>query len=217
MASFSTLLLLIGMLGANQGPQPFKTEFKGKTHSYEYSWPKEAAALPKLRRQLNEDMEASRAGIRDEADTAYRESQADGSWFPEVGYQAIINWELAGQSSRLLSLSAMNYVFTGGAHGLTNSGSLLWDRELDKGVSWQSLLRPGTSWSGAIRQPFCVLLNREREKRREEPVKPDDLFGNCPELKELTVLLSDSDKNGRFDHVMVIADQYVAGPYAEGP
>ena len=28
--------------------------------------------------------------------------------------------------------------------------------------------------------------------------------------------LSDSDKNGRFDHLVVIADQYVAGPYAEG-
>jgi len=31
------------------------------------------------------------------------------------------------------------------------------------------------------------------------------------------VLLSDEDKNGRFDHIKVIADQYVAGPYAEGP
>ena len=34
---------------------------------------------------------------------------------------------------------------------------------------------------------------------------------------ELTVLLVDEDKNGRFDHVRVTADQYVAGPYAEGP
>ena len=72
------------------------------------------------------------------------------------------------------------------------------------------------SWTGAIRQPFCILLNREREKRREEPVKPDDLFGNCPEWKELTVVVTDTDKNGRFDHITVIADQYVAGPYAEG-
>jgi hypothetical protein len=79
------------------------------------------------------------------------------------------------------------------------------------------LLQRGQKWTGAIRQPFCVLLNREREKRRGEPVKPGDLFGDCPELKELTVVLSDTDKNGRFDHVKVIADQYVAGPYAEGP
>ena len=31
------------------------------------------------------------------------------------------------------------------------------------------------------------------------------------------MLLTDSDNNARFDHVAVIADQYVAGPYAEGP
>jgi hypothetical protein len=36
-------------------------------------------------------------------------------------------------------------------------------------------------------------------------------------MKEVTALLSDTDKNGRFDHITVIADQYVAGPYAEGP
>ena len=34
---------------------------------------------------------------------------------------------------------------------------------------------------------------------------------------EWTALLVDDDKNGRFDHVQVTADQYVAGPYAEGP
>jgi hypothetical protein len=69
----------------------------------------------------------------------------------------------------------------------------------------------------AIRQPFCVLLDREREKRRGEPVKRDDMFGNCPDYGEVTVLLRDSDKNGRFDHIAITADQYVAGPYAEGP
>ena len=42
-------------------------------------------------------------------------------------------------------------------------------------------------------------------------------IGNCPEMKEVAVVLSDTDRNGRFDHITVIADQYVAGPYAEGP
>jgi len=81
----------------------------------------------------------------------------------------------------------------------------------------ETSLRAGMSWSGAIRQPFCTLLDREREKRRGEPVRPDDLFGDCPKYRDVTVLLSDEDKNGLFDHIHVIADQYVAGPYAEGP
>jgi len=43
------------------------------------------------------------------------------------------------------------------------------------------------------------------------------MFGECPKYEELTVLLADADKNGRFDRIKVVADQYVAGPYAEGP
>ena len=62
-----------------------------------------------------------------------------------------------------------------------------------------------------------MVLDREREKRRGEPVRPDDLFGDCPKYEGVTVLPTDEDKNGRFDHIRVIADQYVAGPYAEGP
>jgi hypothetical protein len=38
----------------------------------------------------------------------------------------------------------------------------------------------------------------------------------CPALSELTLALADRDSNGRFDHVEVIADPYVAGSYAEG-
>jgi hypothetical protein len=35
-------------------------------------------------------------------------------------------------------------------------------------------------------------------------------------VSELTLALGDRDSNGRFDHVEVIADPYVAGAYAEG-
>ena len=43
------------------------------------------------------------------------------------------------------------------------------------------------------------------------------MFGNCPEYKELTVIIVDKNGNGRFDHIQAIADAYVAGPYVEGP
>ena len=66
-------------------------------------------------------------------------------------------------------------------HGLGGSGSLIWDRVMKREIGIQDMLLPGASWTNAIRQPFCVLLNREREKRREEPVKPDDMFGSIEE------------------------------------
>jgi hypothetical protein len=87
---------------------------------------------------------------------------------------------------------------------------------LNREIAIRNLLRPGKSWAGAIRQPFCVLLDRERAKRREEPVKKDDFFANCPALSSVSILLEDSDKNRRFDHILVTADPYVAGPYVEG-
>jgi hypothetical protein len=42
------------------------------------------------------------------------------------------------------------------------------------------------------------------------------MFNDCPAYKEVTVVIADKNSNGRFDHVQVTADPYVAGPYVEG-
>ena len=52
---------------------------------------------------------------------------------------------------------------------------------------------------------------------RADGLRRGEIFGDCPEVKELTLTLEDKDHDRRFDHVRVTADQYVAGPYAEGP
>jgi len=194
--------------------KPFKVEEESSLYNFSYSWSAEAAAVPQLVERFTKDMAKVKsqlvAGAKEDRDERLKQK------FDYHTHEVQRSYETTGQSDRLLSLESSIDGFTGGAHGSSGSGSLLWDRKLAREVSVQDLLQPGTSWTGAIRQPFCILLDREREKRRGEPVKKDDLFGNCPEYKEVTVLLSDGDKNGRFDHLVVIADQYVAGPYAEG-
>jgi len=195
--------------------KPFSVEEETGLYGFKYGWSAEAAAVPQLDHRFTNDMERVKAemisGAREDQEERVRQGY---EYHP---HETQVSYETVGQSERLLSLESSVYGFSGGAHGSSGSGSLLWDRKLAREVSVSDLLRPGTSWTGAIRQPFCTLLNREREKRREEPVKPDDLFGDCPKYEDVTVLLSDEDKNGRFDHINVIADQYVAGPYAEGP
>lgn len=195
--------------------KPFKVEEESSLYNFSYGWSAEAAAVPELVERFTRDMAKVKselvAGAKEDRDERLKQK------FDYHTHEAQRSFETAGQSDRLLSLESKVYGFTGGAHGSSGSGSLLWDRHLAREVSIQDLLQPGQGWTGAIRQPFCVLLNREREKRRQEPVKPDDMFGNCPEYKEVTVLLADTDKNGRFDQIAVTADQYVAGPYAEGP
>jgi len=193
----------------------FSAEEENDLYGFSYGWPAQAAAVPQLVARFTKDMEKSKAeliaGAKEDREERVRQRY---DYHP---HEAQVSYETAGQSDRLLSLESSVYGFTGGAHGSSGSGSLLWDRKLARELSISDLLQPGMSWSGAIRQPFCTLLDREREKRRGEPVRPDDLFGDCPKYRDVTVLLSDEDKNGLFDHIHVIADQYVAGPYAEGP
>jgi hypothetical protein len=195
--------------------QAFSVSEENELYEFEYGWSAEAAAVPQLDARFRKDMAKAKADLIAGA-TEDRDERAN-QGYDYHPYAVHMSYETAGQSDRLLSLERTVYGFTGGAHGSTGSGAILWDRRSSRELSIPDMLQQGQSWTGAIRQPFCVLLNRERENRREEPVKPDDPFGNCPEMKEVTVLLSDTDKNGRFDHITVIADQYVAGPYAEGP
>ncbi len=193
----------------------FSAEEDTDLYGFKYDWPAEAAAIPQLVARFTKDMEKAKAELISGAKEDREERGRRG--YDYHPHETQVSYETAGQSDRLLSLESSVYGFTGGAHGSSGSGSLLWDRKLARELTVSDLLQPGTSWTGAIRQPFCTLLNREREKRRGEPVQPDDLFGDCPKYHDVTVLLSDEDSNGRFDHIHVIADQYVAGPYAEGP
>jgi hypothetical protein len=127
-----------------------------------------------------------------------------------------MSWETAGQSGRLLSLEGSFWGFTGGAHGNGSTTALLWDRARNVRIDLQQILIAGQSWTGAIRQPFCVLLDRERVKRRGGPLEQGGMFSGCPAYKEVTVVIADKNGNGRFDHIQVTADPYVAGPYVEG-
>ena len=194
--------------------RPFKVEERTDLYTFEFSWPAEAAAVPQLVKRFRAELAKAKSELISSANADRRERKAAGYDF--MPYDLQFSYATAGQSSRLLSLSSSVYSFTGGAHGSTGSGALLWDRKLQREIKIADLLKSGASWTAAIREPFCVLLDRERQERRGEAVVRSEMFGNCPEYREVTVVLRDENRNGRFDHILVTADQYVAGPYAEG-
>ena len=200
---------------ADPPAKAFSVSDENDLYIFEYSWPAEASAVPQLAARFRTDMEKAKselvANAREDRDARATEGF---DFHPHPTQRAYVS---AGQTDRLLSLQSTIYAFTGGAHGSTGSAALLWDPAIAREIAIPQLLAAGASWTGAIRQPFCLLLDRERETRRGEPVRKGDLFGECPRYDELTVFLPDSDANRRIDHVVVIADQYVAGPYAEGP
>jgi hypothetical protein len=183
---------------------------------FSYKWSAEAAAVPSLDRRFRAEAARQLKEHRETVAEERRMRRRVNSPMSDVRYAFDRSWTTSGQSSRLLSLLAQTYTFTGGAHGNHRSTALLWDRRLGREVTIDSLLARRSWWDGAIRQPFCTLLDRERAKRRQGPVDRSAMFGECPPLEDVTLSLTDTDRNGRFDHVLVTADPYVAGSYAEG-
>ena len=193
---------------------PVEIASKDELLEFSFSWSAEAAAVPQIDRSFRADAAVAKreALATARADRGARSKMGAG-W---NGHYFVRKWTTAGQNSRLLSLEAETGTFTGGAHGSNGTTALLWDRQQSRKVIVDSLLQRSGWWNGAIRQPFCTLLDRERTTRRGEPVVRTEPFGACPDLKDLTLALTDVDADRRFDHVKITADQYVAGPYAEG-
>jgi len=193
---------------------PVAIESKTTTLEFSYKWSAEAAAVPALDRKFRADAANQRAKLAAMAQQDRSERRkAKMEW--NAPYSFNRDWTTAGQTPRLLSLSSETYVFSGGAHGNTNTRPLLLDRRLGREITINNLLLRAGWWDGAIRQPFCTLLKRERAKRLQEP-PANDIFSQCPPLKDVSLTLADTNKNGRLDHVLVTADPYVAGSYAEG-
>ena len=195
---------------------PVQIASKDALLDFSYSWSAEAAAVPALDRRFRADAAKARIEalrVAEEDRSARRGiSPAPVPWNEHLFERA---WETAGQTERLLSLAGGTATFTGGAHPNSGSMALLWDRKLSRELNIPALLRPGRSWAGAIRGPFCILLDRERAKFREEKIVRGAWPNQCPELDDLTLTLADRNGNGQFDHVDVTADAYVAGPYVE--
>jgi hypothetical protein len=198
---------------AGASAKPFKTELKSKWLDFQYGWSSEANAVPALVQRFTADMKKQRASLTAQAqkDAADRKKQG----FPFNAYQQVTSITTEGETSRLLSLRNDTYQFTGGAHGNSGTKALLWDRKLDKQVDFSALFRAGSGYLTVLRGPYCKALDAERKKRRQGQQLGGE-FDQCPAFSELTLMPADPKHRGRFNQVLVVADPYVAGPYAEG-
>ena len=195
----------------------FASKKEGKIYSYEYGWPRQAVAIPALNKKLTAEMIRNRSDIIGLAKSAYEDSKSNDAHFPEVGYQSLWTWALAGESSRLLSLDGESYEFTGGAHGNPAAMALLWDRLRNREITVAQLFRSPADYA-ALRPSYCVGLQAERRKKRGGTGKLDTLpeFDQCPKFSDLVTGIIDEDRDGRFEAVRFTANPYLAGPYVEG-
>ena len=195
------------------GPGPHKVVRNTPALDFSDEWPAEAAAIPPLDLRLYREAkkalaEAQKDAREDQALT--RQQKRD---FNQHYYAMM--WSSAGQSPRLLSLEGNFERFTGGAHPQHGSAALLWDRRLNRAIQISALFVNSSAFVAITRAPYCKALDRDRRQRREEEKLGGD-FDQCPKLDELRIAPFDNNHNGRFDRIHFVADEYVAGPYAEG-
>jgi len=182
-------------------------------YDFAYRYPPQAARIAPLKAWLDADKAKLRAKIAGEAAAFRRETKRDGSPFRK--YDASKEWQVVADTPRFLSLSVSTYGYSGGAHGSTGSGGLLWDRRAGKRLDPKAVFVSVAGLDAAVRKPWCDWLKRERVRRLGSTSDTNDIFGQCPGVKDLTVLLGSSTGKA-FDRIGLIADQYVAGSYAEG-
>lgn len=190
-------------------------DIENELYDFEYSYPAAAGAIPGLKALLDKRLAQALRELQRSAAVDQREAGKAG--YPYRKHSSGTEWEVVTSIPRWLSLSADKYTYTGGAHGMAFFDSLLWDKTKQKAHDPADLFTSKKALSSAIREPFCAALDKEREKRRGEPVERDggDQFDECIDPVENTLILGSSD-DLTFDRMGVLVGPYAAGPYAEG-
>jgi Deacetylase PdaC len=188
---------------------------ENEVYSFDYSYPKAAAAIPTLRAMLDADLEQQRSELAEEAKGDKEEAATGGYTYHP--YSRGIAWQVVTETPRWLSLSALVDTYTGGAHPNYWFDALLWDKVANRRRDALELFVSRQALSTAIRKQFCASLNRQREKKRGEPVNTsgDSMFGECLDPVEHVVILGSSNRKA-FSRVGVLLAPYEAGPYVEG-
>jgi hypothetical protein len=181
---------------------------------FAYSYPRDAAAIPELAAWLDGDRVTKRdaliaAAQRDKA-------AAEKGGFPYRAHSHLQAWQRVTSTPRFLSLSAEIGTYTGGAHGMTNFDTLLWDRNRRKQLKPLDLFTSGEAFDAAIKDSFCAGIKRAKAaKGIVADEAPDSVFAKCPPASAQTVWLGSSD--GRYlDRMTIAIAPYEVGAFAEG-
>jgi hypothetical protein len=182
---------------------------------FAYAYPAAADALPALKAKLDADLAAQRAELVEGANEG-AESAKQGD-YPYHPYSRMLDWKVVTDLPNWLSMSTIVSTYEGGAHPNYVYDALLWDKAANRQRDALGLFTSKQALSAAIRQAFCDALDRERTKKRGEPIVrgSGELFTDCLDPVDYTVILGSAGRQG-FDRIGILIPPYEAGPYVEG-
>lgn len=193
--------------------KPFAISEKNELLEFGYKYPKDAAAVPAIVSQFAGDLKRS----KDAALKMAREDQAAATkeGFPFHTHSSETEWTTKASTPLLLSLLAENYVYTGGAHGMTGYKTLIWDRANNRETSIKAMVVSQPALAKALGARFCKALNDARAEKRGSPVAGNGMFDDCVDPMKQTLVPVSTDGKA-INQLLVVIGPYEAGPYAEG-
>lgn len=192
-------------------------ERKDDVLSFGYGWPAAAASIKPLDAWLHAQAETQYRDAHEGAEEGRR--LAEKGDYPFNGYEHHLGWRAVADTPAVLVMQGDGYSYTGGAHGLPFTVSLIWDRAAQRRLATAQVIDIARL-SETARDAFCAELDRQREKKRGAPVDPAATggipeFNRCVGMKQQEILpLSRGGK--ALDAIRVVIGPYEAGPYAEG-
>ena len=181
-------------------------------YEFSFAYPAAAKAIPALDRLIQQRLSRARTDLSREARAAKADAAANA--YPFHPHSSVTHWTVVASLPAFLSLNAQFYTYRGGAHGMTDFDSLVWDRKAGRPLAPWNMFSSPAAFAASFSPAFCKALDKERAKRRNGH-DMGGMFTNCPPGHEQTLILGSS--NGRtFDRIGLLIGPYVAGPYAEG-
>ena len=214
-------LALAAVIASPCDAAPFSTKFKNRYAEVDFSWSAQAGAVSALVTRFRKDLAREKAKSTECGKTESQVCISTGG----VGIRCSSSTKLTtkGETPRLLSLARKYWTFTGGAHGNGATSALLWDRNLNREIA---LFNSSAAVPAVLRSSYCASLDRQWKKRRSPDYQPGrgnpslasafSNFDSCPKFSDLALIPSDSNRDGRFDRIHLIAAPYTAGSFAEG-
>lgn len=132
-------------------------------------------------------------------------------------YAKTIEFSVAGETGKLLSLKRVDYDYSGGAHPNTLSTGVLWDKALKREIGFGDLFRKGVDVS-VMDQALCSAINAA--KRARVPDSASLTLGggewSCPRASTTPFVLTPGSVQGKAAGLTFLIGPYQVGPYAEG-
>ena len=132
-------------------------------------------------------------------------------------YAKTVEYSVAGETGKLLSLKRVDYDYSGGAHPNTLSTGVLWDKALKREIGLADLFRKGADLT-VMDQALCSAINAA--KRARVPDSATLTLGggewSCPRVATTPFVLTPGSVSGKAAGLTFLIGPYQVGPYAEG-